>query len=641
MATSSTSHKQKHPWLLRLVDSAENERIDFPLLEGYCPRALDLAYEGTVHESHAYRVLLATDAVLDDAEALWSVNGEEPVRVCFRAIKNHVEKIGTSTGFLYQVLPDLQGDWFPFAMTYGFASITIQVLADDENMSALSTQDIACICDKDDQETSVLGMVDTLISGNDAEVIRWMLAPQRLQADRMALVESGPVADSAESLSSFLGLCESAVRVFEANLNFLCMHAHCRTTKNIVSVSPSQVRRLGREELLWLARNPDVLRETSVKTPIEIKSAHYVPTHMETKRPCKTFDTLENRMVLAFAEEVGLALTRVLDEAQGSVARLRKMANHLHELDEGKGLMPALAVIQASLQREQPLLDAAVSLRRRMRGAFSALKRALPGVSKVRFRLPRRTKPFQEIPAYAALHTAMRAWENSGEFRMQRDGLVLYTWKMDKLYEYYVLYELLSALRARGFVPDGAYGQPFEQAEYSLESRYFQNEVQVATVYRLSRGNERITLYYQPVIYGDEREEHGIALHRTTLTSAGFASYWTPDYLLLHETPNGIKTLVLDAKFRKASAVTYDGSENNAKSCMLECLRKYKLETRGANGRGVDALWLLCGRAQKRFSEPLQRSAWAQQQAFVPDGIATVAPGANALPDFLDSVGVR
>ena len=590
MVTSSTSHRSLHSWQLRLVDSTEGKQCSFSLLENYRPFAIDLACEGTVHESHAYRALVITDVSLDDAEAVWSVNGEDPVRVRFRKVQNHVEEVGGSDALLYQVLPAHEGEWLPFTMTYGFASIELEVLVDGEKPLTLSTKDIACVCDKDDQEAAILGMVETLMCGNDAEVVRWMLGSKRIQADRRALVESGPVADTAESLSSFLALCETAVRAFEVNLNFLCTHAHCRTMKRVVTVSPSEVRRLGREELLWLAQNPDVLRRTNIRTPIAVRGAHYVPTHMATHRPRKTFDTMENRAVAAFAEEIGAALTRVLDGSGESVARLREMAGRMQKLDDGKGLMPALAVLQACLQREQPLFDKATALRRRARGVANALRRALPDVNKVRYRLPRRTKPFQEIPAYAALHASMRQWEHFGEFQMHRDGLVLHTWKMDKLYEYYVLYELLSELQARGFAPNEAGGTPFEQAEYSLDSRYFRNETQVATVYRLARGKERVTLYYQPVIYGDEREEHGITLHRTTLTLAGYDSYWTPDYLLVHETSDGSKTLVIDAKFRKVSAVMYDGPENNAKSCMLECLRKYKLETRGADGRADGAL---------------------------------------------------
>ena len=641
MATISTSHKKAHTWQLRLVDATSNERCDFLLLENYRPASLDLASEGVVHESHAYRALLLTDASLDETEAWWSVNGEELVRVRFRMVQNHVEEVEGLRVHLYQVLLVFEGQWFPFAMTYGFASIELEVLPDGKNPILLSTKDIACVCDKDDQEAAVLGMIENLTCGNDTQVISWMLNSEQKQTNRGMLIESGSVPESSESLPSFLALCETAVRSFEANLAFLCTHAHCLTRKSAVSVSPSEVRRLGREELLWLAQNPEVLRKASIRTPIKFKATHYVPTHMETQRPQKTFDTLENRAILAFAEEVSAALSRVLGESGESVAHLQEMALNLQRLNGEKGLMPALVVIQAALQHEQPLLDKAVALRRRVHGISHALKRSLLGVKEIRYRLPRRTKPFQEIPAYASLHAAMRLWERFGEFQMQRDGLVLHTWKMDKLYEYYVLYELLSELRKRNFVPDEAKGQAFEQVEYSLESRYFQNESQVATLYRLVRGKERITLYYQPVIYGDEREEHGIVLHRTTLTSAGFDSYWTPDYLLVYDSPNASKTFVLDAKFRKVSAVKFDGSENNAKSCMLECLRKYKLETRGAQGLAVDAMWLLCGRAKERHLETLQQSTWATQQNFTPDGIATVAPGANAISGFCDAIGVQ
>lgn len=454
-------------------------------------------------------------------------------------------------------------------------------------------------------------------------------------------MESGTVSDTSESLSSFLALCERAVRGYEANLNYFCTHAHCRTVKTNVMVSPLQMRRLGREELLWLAGNPDVLHATDTKTPLRINGRYVVPAHMRTERPKKTFDTKENRALLSYAEEVAAALGRIIEGAQDDIAHIEAMIGRLEGLDDGEGLIPALLMLRTCFEREQPLLRKAIALRKRMRSIAKALDRALPDVCCIRYRLPKRTKIFQEIPAYAEIHALMRAWDAFGEFQMQRDGMVLHTWKMDKLYEYYVLYELLSVLRGRGFSPNGSLdASPIEQAHYSLDSRYFQNETQVATVFRLVRGDERITLYYQPVIYGDEREEHGISLHRTTLTSAGFDSYWTPDYLIVHESCEGTRTLVLDAKFRKVSAVKFDGLENDAKSCMLECLRKYKLETCGVKGASVDALWLLCGRTQSYYLESLQQSSWALKQRFTPDGIAAVAPGANALSEFLDVVRI-
>ena len=44
---------------------------------------------------------------------------------------------------------------------------------------------------------------------------------------------------------------------------------------------------------------------------------------------------------------------------------------------------------------------------------------------------------------------------------------------------------------------------------------------------------------------------------------------------------------------------------------------------------------------QEPSVETLHRSSWAERHQFVPDGIAAVAPGANALSSFLDMVGIQ
>lgn len=167
MAITSTLRKGSCNWVLRLVDASSSDRVDFPLLENYAPASLDLAAEGIVHESHRYRALLATDAPLGSSKRsiLWSVNGEEPIALCARMVANHVEEVHGSQLHLYQLHFERGDEWFPFSMTYGFASVSLHVGLAGEGLRVLSTKDIACACDKDDQEASVLGMVDTLISG--------------------------------------------------------------------------------------------------------------------------------------------------------------------------------------------------------------------------------------------------------------------------------------------------------------------------------------------------------------------------------------------------------------------------------------------------------------------------------------------
>lgn len=355
MAITSISHKVSNTWILRLVDAEKGSHVDFPLLENYAPASLDLATEGVVHESHKYRALLITDAILGDGDIMWSLNGEEPIALQVRAVANYAEDINGIQLSLYQLILDRDDGWYPFSMTYGFASISLRLCLTESKTESFSTKDIPCMCDREDQEVSVLGIIDTLVSGADEEAVRWMFGFDQVEEDRLALMESGLASDSSKSLSSFLALCEKTVRGYEANLNYFCTHAHCRTVKTSVLVSPSQVRSLGRSELLWLAGNPEVLREVPAETPLRMNGSYVIPSHLRTDHPRKTFDIRENRALLSFAEAVAAALSRILDRAQDDIDHIESMVSQLQGMEDGDGLILALVMLEASLNRERPL----------------------------------------------------------------------------------------------------------------------------------------------------------------------------------------------------------------------------------------------------------------------------------------------
>lgn len=636
---------------LRLVDAHAGTQVDFPLLEGYAPASLDLAPEGAVHEARDYEAYVLTDADLTGADAQWSVNGEGTVGVTFQAAQDAdagapaapCEGCPEKGVRLWRIMPACGDAWRPFALTYGFAHVELALGSGE----VLATRDIACVCDRSDQEQAVAAMMETLLLGPDFEAMRWMLADSDAPAPRRALIALGSEPDTSRSLAMFLELAEHVLQGFARNLGFLCSHAYRRTVKADVVVGPRQVRHVGRREVQWLVANPGVLREAGAGAPVRVNGAGYLPERMRTERPQATRDVPENRAVLAFARVVAASLADACAEACLQVEGLRQIRERLEELCGEDGVTPSVIIIDACLSREEPVMERARTLLSRARSVTRALTRAMPEVGRERWRLPRRTKPFQEIPAYAELHLLMRRWDEFGEFSMRRDNLVLHTWRMDKLYEYYVLYRLLATLHGMGFDLDySRAAEPARCARYSLADRDYANEEQVATVYDLVRADERLTLYYQPVLYADEREENGVRLHRTSAGSRH--PYWTPDYLLVREAGGTRTTAVLDAKFRRPADVRrYEsvglsgGYSAQTESTLRECLRKYKLETAGADGRGVDAVWLLCGRTTQGEVWRAQASAWARGQGGLAcDGVATLAPGADALGEVLRELGI-
>lgn len=280
--TTSTSPRRRAKYRLGLIDETSQASCAFSLHEVEAHEGaarFELAREGTVHESHAYGMVLISDGELDVRSAILSVNGEDPVAL-------GVDQAGSAPGGLGGEgacarrlrSAHAAGGEFLFRQTYGFALVEVTLILGDGSRLSLATDSIACACDRRDQEAVVSRMVDELTSGAGSRAIGLLLSPEQKARAGLSLVEAGQVSDGSKSLRSFLSLCEEVVRTYEANLPLFRARAHSRVLKREEVVKASAVRRFGRSELLWLARTPEALREARgrARGPIVADGASYL-----------------------------------------------------------------------------------------------------------------------------------------------------------------------------------------------------------------------------------------------------------------------------------------------------------------------------------------------------------------------------
>lgn len=260
-----------------------------------------------------------------------------------------------------------------------------------------------------------------------------------------------------------------------------------------------------------------------------------LPKTIQTSRLVRSYDNLENQTILAFVRQLIVSLDKTREKALNEYVTLCRYRDEI--VGRPGDLSLSLAVIGACIEFERPLTTRIESMRKEALRLLRTYDALLPDVRKKRFRLPKRTKVFQEVRHYVELWHVMERWASFGDFEMLRDGLLLSTYRMDKLYEYYALYKILDALSQVGFSLDEHEDYPIELVSYTLASPYYSCDRRVANLYHLRNGAAAVDFYYQPIIYGDVREEGGIRLHRTTpakeFSRMPFDSYWTPDYLLV------------------------------------------------------------------------------------------------------------
>ena len=118
--------------------------------------------------------------------------------------------------------------------------------------------------------------------------------------------------------------------------------------------------------------------------------------------------------------------------------------------------------------------------------------------------------------------------------------------KLDKLFEYYCLFQIVKLFKDNYFIESQDVPQVSQSFIYNVPSGSpYIPETDVANTFHLEKNEIHVTLYYQPVIYSN-KFENDISLFRTT----GHSKFYTPDFLLKIKRHRGSpQYIVFDAKY--------------------------------------------------------------------------------------------
>lgn len=601
--------------------------------------AIKLAEDGSVLDKAAYELSLHLDAPLRLQRVLVSVCGGEAEafvvaresllagdgnRIAY-ALRSEDETRGAGRG---------AGTHF-FREAYGFARIEVELEIEGmEESFLLSTLDIPCRSQNANESAHIERMLMQLLDTND-EATSWMFSCSRGVSTGYSLLDGTDSTGSASSLGSMVGLIERVLAEYEKQAGFFRNGARSRIVRQSRTVPVSAVRTAGRDELVWMARNTGSLYECAERQGVQYNGSWYMPRKLETSVRAKSFDCYENQRVLGFLSEIARTATGLLDIVKDGSQGMLDIEERLGRLGEGPSMLPALAIIRlyaARGRRHVARLEACVAHARELRRMYGSF---LPDVREAFGYSVRRTKAFTEIRPYFRLFAFMQEWLAFGAFAPAREGLAFQAAKLDRLYEYFVLYRMTSWLAGHGFAPRAGSDRAIRLGAYEPEG-FFKPETGVATVYELEAGvggpgTVGVTLYYQPIIRSSELEEEGICLHRLSCKNGSRAqNYWTPDFLLAVTMPDGTRSYhVVDAKYRFA----HDLAEPYPKSGELaECVMKYRQDVMGAEGERVESVWLVAGKWRYDAVMYAETSPWAKMHGVAPrSGVAVLTTDVDKL----------
>ena len=631
MASTSSSLKPRSIRLSLRDPRNPSAPLSFEMHEGRrTPGLGEIDYSATIVDRAQYELSLFTDCDLGAVKIMLRINEDEHQWRCIMP-----EQAGSS--YVYRLASAYGNDnWRPFSDTYGFATVEARIYSCQRRFEpfTVKTKEIPCSSTISNQRQYVVKLLDELAGQELATPIGWMLSAGNTQ-DSDSLGDAD--GSEANSLQSFVLLAETVLAGIEAELPNFKTRPYTKTDRSEQLVAAEKLRQIGRNEIEWLYKNPDRLFPVRQNTAIRMQGRNWYSRKIQTKQTVRSCDTYENRAVVSFISHVSRTLAQAIAGINQKLDALHEAKRKLSGIQGTEGHLIPVMIIDAQIERDQPLLSKLQTQRTRAQRFYRLLSEAMPVAVSNTFRMPRKTKIFQEIPHYARLFQLMRTWDAFGEFDFAREGLILSMHRVSRLYELYSLASLLRWFDCRGYTPDSSYETPFERVERIQEYGMPDNEREVANVYRLQRGGEQVTLWYQPVLYGNDQEFAGLGAHRLLpndlFDQQPNDSYWTPDFALSFKDAGRDSLFLLDSKFTSI--------ENAKEQRFNPCLNKYRFQTIRSNGMPIDSVWLLCGQAPETACIPTGTMSWARKQGIPPiGGLAALSPFGNSIDQMMRYLGI-
>lgn len=377
--------------------------------------------------------------------------------------------------------------------------------------------------------------------------------------------------NNEKSLDVQIELIRLVIQVYEHNLSFFKVNPHTRAEHSYRVDDSIKLQQISSKTLQYIAQHPDELSCTTANTGIVFEKQSYFPRKSLVVNTEQSRATYENRMIIAFLHGV---ISTVQDLR-------KKVSDYLSIQHENVAtvdgyISSSVFILETTKHHLRNCYSVIVNLEDRLNELFWTYKKFLPFNEPPISSIPQATSVFLSLAQYRQMYDTMLKWFSFGSYDLSREMFMLPLLVNHQLYEYYVLLKFADAIEHVGFQ---FYPQDSSQFAYPVQYRKYKPVDHTNTfVFRDAQDNE-ITLYYQPVIWGQHYStlvNNGIHLQRTTTASLGGRTngpvFYTPDYVIKHRHGDKECYLIADAKLQS--------SANVWKKQVLEISFKYQFSVR-------------------------------------------------------------
>ncbi len=365
--------------------------------------------------------------------------------------------------------------------------------------------------------------------------------------------------------------------------------------------------------LRYVIEHPDELVPSQSGRGIRVHNRTYVPERMLIQTTRKSFDLLENRIVLGFLKRLEEALSEEVATLELQCKRLPALLSTV----EGY-VCSAEALLGEVTERLTHYISHLRQYLTELRGLFLVYSRIFPITPACVTHIPAPTEIFISVPAYRLIYDNMVRWFGLGSLSFAREEFLMTCFERSRLYELFCLVAQLDALSCAGATFCGASHHAWHRPDGRTSDDTIPNVFRFTLPAGPHTPATTLTLFHEPVIKSPVLEsEADMTLVRTSplswsaegdfrMLDPRFAFY-TPDFVLkVEQEGQGARWFIADAKYSVDTKVI----EQQTK----EILFKYLFSiSPSEQGERIEGVWLFYPWLTKLGEAIQSATPWAPQ----------------------------
>lgn len=363
-----------------------------------------------------------------------------------------------------------------------------------------------------------------------------------------------------KNLDAQIELIKDVINIYDQNSLILKTRPYTLAEHNYIVDDFEKLHRITPNTINYIVQHPDELISTSHETGIKVKNNSFIPRKTLILKTEQSRNSYENGVIIGFLKSVILSVNDLVEKMKGFL-----LLNNNPLIKVEGYISSSVFILQTTIHHLETKLKLLLELQSRLNILYWNYKSFLPIDEVTVQHIPKLTAVFRMLAPYRQIYIIIDRWFSFGIYDLSNEEFLLPLLINHQLYEYYVLIKLTKIIESHGFKhlieKDYAYHYPSKKGYVNTEhfNTFFFSNKDI---------DENITLYYQPVVWGQQYSDilrNGISIRRSTSLSLNKESettivktrnaYYTPDYILKYQRGNQEIYIIIDAKYQNYASV--------------------------------------------------------------------------------------